>query len=210
MARRSIPRKLFLSVPLIGIVIFVLLFFYSSTLNPGGSQANLNSEGFDWVNNYWCNLMNEKGMNGQPNPACPYSIFAMTILCLSLMIFFVQFAEVFSKNKLWKWIIKIGGILSMISAIFISTKYHDLMTIISSCFGLFVVIGIIKEIYQSDLSFYKNSGVVCLLLLGLNNFIYYSTHFINWLPLIQKITFLIVLIWIIGLNREIVKLKFSK
>lgn len=105
--------------------------------------------------------------------------------------------------------IKIGGILSMISAIFIFTKYHDLMTIISSFFGLFVVVGLIKETYQSDLTIYKVSGVVCLLLLGLNNFIYYSNHFIIWLPLIQKITFLIVLIWIAGLNFEIRKQKES-
>lgn len=201
--------KIINKIPSLGILFFILLFFYSTTLYPGGSQANLNSEGFDWVNNFWCNLMNEKGINGQPNPARPYSIFAMTYLCLSLMIFFIRFSEVFSKNKRWSQIIKIGGILSMVSAIFISTKYHDLMTIISSSFGLFVVIGIIKEIYQSDLSIYKITGVVCLVLLGVNNYIYYSNNFIIWLPLIQKFTFIIVLAWIVGLNYRIEKLKFS-
>ena len=196
-------------IPVIGIVIFVGLYIFSSTLYPGGSQANLNSEGFDWVNNYWCNLMNEKGMNGQPNPAKPYSIIAMIILCLSLMFFFIQFAQIYSKSKIWKRIIKTSGIISMSFAILIFTKYHDLMTTLSSIFGLFVVIGIIREVYKSKLSTYKITGVICILILGLNNYIYYTQQFIEVLPLLQKITFAIVLLWIIGLNFEINKKKIK-
>ena len=196
-------------IPVIGIVIFVGLYIFSSTLYPGGSQANLNSEGFDWINNYWCNLMNEKGMNGQTNPAKPYSIIAMIILCLSLMFFFIQFAQIYSKSKIWKRIIKTSGIISMSFAILIFTKYHDLMTTLSSIFGLFVVIGIIREIYKSKLSIYKITGVICILILGLNNYIYYTQQFIEVLPLLQKITFAIVLLWIIGLNFEINKKKIK-
>ena len=153
--------------------------------------------------------MNEKGMNGQPNPAKPYSIIAMIILCLSLMFFFIQFAQIYSKSKIWKRIIKTSGIISMSFAILIFTKYHDLMTTLSSIFGLFVVIGIIREIYKSKLSIYKITGVICILILGLNNYIYYTQQFIEVLPLLQKITFAIVLLWIIGLNFEINKKKIK-
>lgn len=142
-------------------------------------------------------------MNGQLNPARPVAISAMIVLCLSLMVFFVQFANVFIKQGNWSRMVKIGGVLSMISAILMFTKYHDLMTMISSFFGLFVVVGIIRVIYRSELTIYKITGIVCVLLLGLNNYIYYSTHFLEWLPLIQKITLLLVLIWIIGLNYEL-------
>lgn len=196
-------------IPIIGIVTFVLLYIFSSTLYPGGSQANLNSEGFDWVNNYWCNLMNEKGMNGKANPAMPYSILAMIILCLSLMFFFIQFAQIYSNNKIWNLIIKTSGIISMSFAILIFTKYHDLMTTLSSIFGVFVVIGIIREIYKSKLSIYKITGVICILILGINNYIYYTQQFIQVLPLLQKITFAIVLLWIIGLNFEMNKKKIK-
>lgn len=192
-------------IPYIGIGSFVGLYIFSSTLYPGGSQVDLNSEGFDWINNYWCNLMNEKGMNGQPNPAKPISIFALIVLCLSLMTFFVQFAKTYPKSRFWRLLIMIGGILSMTFAILIFSKYHDLMTIISSVFGLFVVIGIIREIYKSELTIYKVSGSICILLLGVNNYIYYSQQFIEWLPLLQKITFAIVLVWVVGLNYELIK-----
>jgi hypothetical protein len=51
----------------------------------------------------------------------------------------------------------------------------------------------------------KIGGVVCVLLLIINNYIYFSRNFVEVLPLLQKITFAIVLIWIIGLNMELVK-----
>ncbi len=88
----------------------------------------------------------------------------------------------------------------MISAILIFTEFHDLMTTISSIFGVFVVIGIIRTIYNSELKTFKVSGIICIILLGINNLIYYSGNYIEYLPFIQKITFVLVLTWIIGLN----------
>ncbi len=193
-------------IPMIGIVIFVGLYIFSSSLYPGGSQANLNSEGFDWIHNYWCNLMNKKGMNGLQNPARPYSISAMVILCISLMTFFIQFAENYS-NGLWKRIIKTSGIGSMSFAILIFTPYHDFMIIAASLFGLFVVIGIIREIYNSKLTIYKIGGTLCVFLLLVNNYIYYTLQFIEILPLLQKFTFVIILIWVVGLSQQLLKSK---
>ncbi len=191
--------------PFLGITLFLLLFIYSATLYPGGSQADINSIGFDWINNYWCNLLNEKGMNGALNLARPYAITAMVILCLSLMVFFIQFAEAYSTNMWIRKMIQVAGILSMSFAILVFTKKHDLMTNLSSFFGLFVVLGIIREIYNSELTGYKASGLCCIILLGLNNYIYYSEHLLEWLPILQKVSFLIVLSWVIGLNFELRK-----
>lgn len=203
---KSNHRKITGILPTIGILTFVGLYVYSANLYPGGSQANPNSVGFDWINNYWCNLMNESGMNGQINPARTYAITAMVILCVSLALFFVQFAQRFAQNLFWKLSIKIFGILTMAFAILIFTKYHDFMTTISSIFGLFVVIGIIWEVYRSNLNLFKISGIVCAILLGLNNYIYYSRNGIDYLPIIQKITFAFVLIWIIGLKYKLTKI----
>lgn len=142
-------------------------------------------------------------MNGQMNSARPYAITAMIILCASLALFFIQFAENFAKNRFWKFTIKIFGVISMTFAVLIFTKYHDLMTTLSSVSGVFVVFGIIWEVYKSNLSLFKIGGIVCVLLLGVNNYIYYSGNGIEYLPLIQKITFAVVLIWIIGLNYKL-------
>ena len=193
------------NIPLIGILLFIGLYLYSSTLYPGGAQANANMEGFDWINNYWCDLMSERSTNGKVNPARPFSISAMIIICLSLMIFFLQFADTYSKEKIWKRTIKANGVISMTFAMLIFTRYHDLMTVISSFFGLFVLVGIIRTIYNSRLTSYKITGILCVLLLGGNNYIYYTQHFIEWLPLLQKITLVIVLVWVIRLSYEMNK-----
>lgn len=192
-------------IPPIGILYFILIYFFSSNLYPGGSQADINSVGFDWLNNYWCNLLNEKGMNGQVNPARPYSILAMVLMCFSLMVFFLQFANTYSKSFIWSSIIKIGGVFSMFFAVLIFTQYHDLMIRISSLFGAFVLIGVFKELFGTKLLVYKISAVFCILLLGINNYIYYSNNYLEFLPLLQKITFAIVLLWVVGLNHEIIK-----
>ena len=127
----------------------------------------------------------------------------MIILCLSLIFFFMQFAKKVSQHKNWQNIILYSGSISMLFAVFIFTDYHDLMTTLSSIFGVFAVVGIVLEIYRSALNLYKITGVVCILLLGLNNFIYYTEIGINYLPLLQKITLAIVLAWVGGLSLEI-------
>ncbi len=179
-------------------------------LYPGGSQADLQSVGYDWVHNYWCNLMDDQAINGRPNPAKPFAILAMIILCLSLLVFFMQFALVFEDGKIWGHIIKWNATLSMSFAMFMFTSHHDVMTMLSSLFGLFVVIGIIRAVYRSNLSIYKIGGFICLVLLGINNYIYYSLGGIAFLPLVQKITFVVVLIWILGLHFEMVKMKSKR
>ena len=189
-------------LPTIGILIFVALYIFSTTLYPGGSQADLNTKGFDWVNNYWCNLFNLKALNGQPNPARPFSIIGMIILWMSLLLFFFMFSEILSTSQLWKRVIQLSGTLSIIFASLLFTGLHDFVTTASSIFGLFTLTGIILGVAKSNLNLYKITGVICVILLGINNYIYYSRQFINALPLIQKLTFVIVFLWVIGLNHK--------
>jgi len=202
--KKQLEKKINLKdiLPSLGIVIFIILYAYATTLYPGGSQADLHSKGFDWINNYWCNLMNAQAMNGQLNPARLISIPAMIILCFSLLSFFFMFSKVLASNSIWRKIIQISGTISMIFASLIFTELHDLLTIISSIFGLFTIIGIIIGLTKSNLTMYKWTGGICILFLAFNNYIYYSKVFLSALPLLQKVTFAIFLLWIAGLNWE--------
>lgn len=193
-------------VVFIGVLIFVCLYLYASTLYPGGSQADLTRAGFDWINNYWCNLLNLEGMNGQSNPARPFAIAAMIILCLSLLVFFIRFANIWPLAGFWRRAISFGGIFSMIFASLMFTPYHDLMSMLSSLFGIIVVIGIIKAIYNSNLSGFKWMGLFCIVLLLANNYIYYTEDLIIALPLLQKVTLLVILVWVLSLNAHLNKL----
>jgi len=196
--------KLYFRLPTIGIVLFIGIYIYASPLYPGGSQADSNSPGFDWFHNYWCNLLNLESINGEQNQARPYAISAMVLLCVAMSLFFIQFAQQLAQTKLWKNMIQFGGILSMFFAVFMFSSYHDLMTIVASFFGLFAVLGIIRSLYISDHTIMKVTGLICLILLAFNNYIYYSEHLLYYLPLIQKITFAVVLGWIVVLQENVV------
>ena len=187
-------------LPTIGILIFVGFYFYSASLYPGGSQADVNSMGFEFGKNLWCNLMSEPALNGQQNLARPSAITGMIILCSSMTLFFFLFAGHFVKNQTWKLIIKISGALAMLAAVFVFTGYHDVMTTILSVGGVLVIIGIIRTLHKEKMTFFMLSGIACMLVVGINNWFYYDENFNDFLPVVQKFTFLFVLAWTIGLN----------
>lgn len=200
-------RNLLRYLPAISILFFIILFVYSATLYPGGSQADANSIGFDWVNNYWCNLMGHHAMNGAANAAQPYAIVAMIILCMGMTRFFFLFADRLATTPTWRKIIEISGGISMLLAALIFTVMHDTLTIISSFFGFFALLGVTMGIAKSNWRTFQWTGILCLLLLGANNFIYYTKIALVALPLLQKITFLVVLGWVVGLNFKLAKFK---
>lgn len=187
-------------MPTLGILIFIGLYIYSTTLYPGGSQADINSVGFDWRHNFWCNLMSEDAMNGSENPASPVALLGMVILCSSMTLFFFLFANYFEENRTWKMTIKIAGAIAMLSAVFIFTKYHDIMTTVLSICGVVGIIGIIRALHKNNLTFFKVSGIICMALVGINNLFYYSENLIKYLPTIQKVGFILILAWTVGLN----------
>ena len=187
-------------LPTIGILLFIGIYIYASKLYPGGSQADLNSVGFDWSNNYWCNLMLENGLNGIKNKARPVAITGIIILCISMIIFFFQFANHFEKHRIWKMTIKISGALAILSAPFIFSEYHDIMTTVLSISGTVVIIGMIRALHNNQLTFLKVIGIFCILIIALNNFFYYNENLIQYGPLIQKGAFILILSWTIGLN----------
>ena len=187
-------------LPTIGILLFIGIYIYASKLYPGGSQADLNSVGFDWSNNYWCNLMLDNGLNGDKNKAQPVAIAGIIILCTSMIIFFFQFANHFEKHRIWKMMIKISGTLAILSAPFIFSEYHDIMTTVLSISGTAVIIGMIRALHHNQLTFMKVMGICCILIIGLNNFFYYSDDLFQYGPLVQKGAFILILSWTIGLN----------
>lgn len=194
------PKEVIVLLPTVGIFIFLALSIYATDLYPGGSQADADSIGFDWYNNYWCNLMSENAMNGLKNPAKPVAMTAAIVLCLSMILFFFQFAKRFVESRIWKTTIVITGVVSMVSAVFAFTNYHDVMTSILSIGGVIGMTGIIRTLYKNQMTFYLICGVCCMVIVGLNNLFYFNDDLIVYLPVLQKISFVLILAWTIGLN----------
>jgi len=189
-------KQIFLLLPVFGIILYVLLYFIATLFYPGGSQADKNSVGFSWVNNYWCNLLYDKAINGKPNPAQPTALTAMAVLCVTLIIFWYQFPIQVRLNSRLRLATQISGALSMAVAFLLFTNFnHDLIINTASAFGLIATTGTFIGLWRKKWLGLFYFGLFNLLLVGLNNLLYYTIGLNAQLPLVQKITFLFFLVW---------------
>ncbi len=184
-------------LPVIGICVFIALYFLSTVLYPGGSPIDKNAVGFSWANNYWCNLLNEHALNGQRNPAKPIAMTGMFVLCFSLSLFWLIFPQYTLSGKKLKLTIQICGITAMaIALLLLTTINHDSITNLASAFGIIATIGTLVGLYKIKWSRLFLFGLLNILLVVLNNYAYHTKGLILYLPLIQKISFASFLIWV--------------
>jgi hypothetical protein len=194
-------NSLMVLLPIFGTVLFLIIYFIATCYYPGGSQIDKHSIGFSWINNYWCNLLNETAINGIQNPAKPIALIGMIILCITMTLFWFQLPRQLKLNRKLKLIIRISGAISMTLTFLLFTPInHDLVTNLASIFGLIATVGTFAGLYKKKWSGLFTFGLLNVLLVGLNNYIYYTKGLIVYLPVIQKITFGTFLLWICAIS----------
>ena len=199
--------------PLFGTLLFVGLYFVATLFYPGGSQVDIHSKGFSWINNYWCNLLNKNAINGQFNAARPLALAAMFVLSLTLAIFWYIFPQQADLKKSIRLTIQISGALAMTTGMFLFTDQHDIIVNIASFCGLVATVGTFIGLHKLKWTKLFWLGILNLALIALNNILYYGDGLKLYLPVVQKITFLIFLLWIclitINLYRRQIKHNLS-
>lgn len=188
--------NIWLLVPLLGTLVFLILYVIGSLVYPGGSQMDKHSEGFSWMNNYWCNLLGLYAINGEYNPARPIAITGMFVLCVTMSVFWYLFPKRIEYDKNNKLIIQLSGSLSMSVAMFVFTEMHDAIINTAGLLGIIAIVGSLIGLYKIKWYGLMIFGSLNLGLLLLNNYIYHIKIFIVYLPMIQKISFISYLIWI--------------
>jgi hypothetical protein len=199
---------IFLYLPIAGIFLFFVLYIFAASKYPGGSQADDFSIGFDWFHNYWCDLMKEVAYNESKNPARPIAIAATFLLSFSISLFSIQFPKYLPVSNFWNRATSISGTLAMITVTLIFTDLHDKVIIVCSLFGLITVVGIFKGLILNKEILHQRIAFFCFFLILINNVLYHGEQY-YYLPLIQKLTFLIILIWFVTINWLFIK-KASK
>lgn len=184
-------------LPILGSFLFSSLYFIATLFYPGGSQLNPHSIGFSWTNNYWCNLLDGKAINGHPNSAQPVAWIAMFVLCFTLAFFWWIFPGYTTLRRYTKTMIQVSGLLAMGAGFLLFTRIdHDLITNLASLLGLIATAGTFAGLYKNGWKALLLFGLVNILLVIANNFLYYNEAYISYLPLVQKITFASFLAWI--------------
>jgi hypothetical protein len=204
-------ERLWVLTPILGIASFAILYYISALYYPGGSQFDRNSVGFSWKDNYWCNLLNYEAINGQTNAAQPIALTAMLVLCLTLAFFWFQFPKHTNLSKTYKLTIQVSGIIAMAIGFFLFSKFnHDLITNLASLFGLIATTGTFIGLFKNGWKSLFYFGLLNILLVVTNTFLYYNKDLISYLPLVQKITFVTFLIWICLIELKIYRLQKEK
>jgi len=184
---------------LIGIVFSLVLLVIAAIYYPGGSQIDKNSIGYDWKNNYMSNLFSPKAVNGLDNASRPWAMAGMFFLCTSCAIFFTSFSKRIPPGAA-AGIIKYSGAGAALFVFLTVTPYHDLMIGLSSTCILIAIFYLSVIILKSKLLFFKFLSIACLVTLYLCIYMYYTRSFLNLLPIMQKVCFLTILTWMVGLE----------
>jgi len=182
-------------IPILGSILFVVLYIIATLYYPGGSNLDSQAVGFHWDTNYWCDLTSTIAKNGEPNSAQPIALTAMIILAASLSVFWLVAPKIFPTLRKLYIFIPIFGIGAMIASCFIFTHFHDLMMNIGSIMGFAAIVILLFGLFTFH--FYKLfwGAIGCLILIGINNFIYYTHYLIDYLPIVQKLSFCFILVW---------------
>lgn len=198
MPKNTKPNMLLL--PLGGMASFVLFYILAALNYPGGSWVAREQDGFSFWHNYLCDLLDIYAINGEPNTARFYAIVALVLLCTGLFLLWVNLPRLFEDKSANRSIMRISGLLSLITIIFLALGNHDKVVRIAGFFGVIAFVTSSIELFKAG---YKNLfllGVFCLLVFLLNYHIYETGLFITSLPVIQKITFILFIGWFICLD----------
>jgi hypothetical protein len=198
------PRRL-INVPYFAIVLFVLLYVAAALVYPGGSDHDRSQQGFHVLYNYWCDLMNAFAKNNEPNPSRNIAIAAMIVLFSGLVVFWHLVPVLFQPRRRRDSLIRIAGSVSMITAIFLFTSFHDLVINIAGATGVLAFVLTFTALYRSGQRKLFYFGVFALGLCIVNYIVYYSLFLIVLLPVLQKLSFVCCLAWIVWMNSRIKK-----
>lgn len=196
MSPQPVYKQYRLLFPAFGAIVFCILYMIAAWRYPGGSQINTQSIGFSWTQNYWCNLLSETAINGQPNNSRPVAMIAMLVLAFTLSFFWYFFPEQVNFTIISRRIIQVAGAAAMLTGLFMTGEFHDMIINLASLFGLIAIAGTFAGLYKLKWNYLLWFGVLNLLLVGLNNLLYYKEGLRLCLPLVQKITFFSFLLWV--------------
>ncbi|MEL6660092.1 MAG: hypothetical protein AAFP77_28440 [Bacteroidota bacterium] len=185
---------------LIGITIGTLLLVIATIYYPGGTYDNLESEGYSWVDNYISNLLGPIAVNGQENTARPFAIFGVLFLTASFGAFFVKFSERV-KIKSASLVIKYLGILATVFGfITVIPAMHDIMVTASSMLTLLIFFYITVMVLKSKLNWLKVLSVIFLSTFYFAAYMYFTRSFLAYMPIVQKLIFLLKIVWVLSLE----------
>jgi hypothetical membrane protein len=188
------------NIVFIGIALSILCLIVASLNYPGGSPKDPNSIGFQWTENYISDLLDYKAVNGAGNPARPFAVVGVLLMGLSTGFAFVRFSRKLRLKKL-SGVIKYGGLLMIFLCILGAfPSQHDLSVTLGIFINLLVSFYVMVTLLKSRLTVLKVISVVFLASFYVAAYMFGTKTGLEYMPLVQKITHIVQIVWILGLE----------
>ncbi len=177
-----------------GSIGFISCYITAAIYYPGGSDFNAHSGHFSLMENYWCELLSGYAKNGQLNPGRPFALGSLFFLNTTLISSWFQISLNGMMNGTINFPLLLSGLGSTLLINFVSGENHDIYIVFSVGMGMVAILQVIYvEWYKNKLLFF--TGLIGFLLILLNCIFYFFDLFLVFLPILQKITFVYMLIW---------------
>ncbi len=188
------------NIVFIGIALSILCLIMASYMYPGGSPKDPNSIGFQWTENYISDLLDYKAVNGADNSARPLAVLGALLMGLSVGLAFVRFSRKLRLKSL-SVVIKYGGLfLIFLSALGTLPSQHDMTVTLSICVNLLVFFYIMVTLIKSRLTVFKAVSVVFLASFYVAAYMFGTKTGLEYMPLVQKVSHIVQIVWILGLE----------
>lgn len=120
--------------------------------------------------------------------------------------FFLRLAILLRVDTFYQSVIITFGTLSMVFAMFLYTSYHDIASIWSGGAGIIALTASFYQLYLHKKFYSLYFGIGCMVIIAMNNIIYFTGFKLDWLPLIQKVTLLCIFGWVLTINHTLSKI----
>jgi protein-S-isoprenylcysteine O-methyltransferase Ste14 len=190
------------TVPAPSVVAFVVLYAVAAWLYPGGTKADPNRTGFSFVDNYWCDLLDDVTYGGHPNRARPVAILATLVLSAGMGVLWSSVPVLCPGRPRRAGVARVCGVASAIMTPFIATSFHDLAIDLAGLLGSVAFVATMSALGQRA---GRALGVLAAVALALSvvDYVLWRTHLgLAFLPLVQKGAFATFLGWlfVVGLR----------
>jgi hypothetical protein len=106
----------------VGVVSFIALMALAATFYPGGTWFDRTTLGYDFWQNFWCDMLHEKGLNGMPNPVgarlASAGMIALNAALLSLWLVVPRLFEERAILGRWIRVLGVAGVLGAVGIAF--------------------------------------------------------------------------------------------
>jgi hypothetical protein len=188
------------NIVLIGMSLSILCLIAASLYYPGGSPKDAQSIGFHWTENYISDMLDYRAVNGEENKARPFAVVGVVLMGLSTGLAFVRFARKVGVKK-YSAVIQYGGLGLILFAILGTLpSLHDLSVTLSIFLNLLVFFYVMITLVKSRLTVFKVLAIVFLATFYGASYMFGTRTGLEYMPLVQKITHIIQIVWILGLE----------